>query len=162
MSDPKGPKADAGLRAAILTVGLAAVALTVAAALLFDASVATGVGLGGVLATSNLLLFARLGQAFLAQGGMGRPWMALAVLKLFGLFVAMFLLLRHTDLSALALLVGYGALPIGIVLAGLFGPKPPDDADLSAPPDDAPRRRPARPVEPAERGASAGDDDPAG
>jgi len=114
---------------AVRYVAGSAVVLTIVAALTAGPEQAIGAGLGGMLATANLLLFVRLGKAFLAQGGRGSPWVALAIIKLVGLFAAMFILLRHTDLSALSLLVGYGALPIGIVLAGVLGPRPPDDAD---------------------------------
>lgn len=132
-SQQGGPSDDAGLRSAVRYVAGSAVVLTVGAGLIFGTEEAIGAGLGGLLATANLLLFVRLGKAFLAKGGRGSPWMALALIKLIGLFAAMFILLRHTDLSALSLLAGYGALPIGIVLAGLFGPRPPDDADTSEP-----------------------------
>lgn len=139
-SRPDEPATDAGLTSAVRYVAGSAVLIALAGGLIFGAQEAIGAGLGGVLATANLALFVRLGKAFLAQGGRGSPWMALALVKLLGLFAAMYVLLRHTDLSALSLLAGYGALPIGIVLAGLFGPRPPDDADSSEP---GPTRRDA-------------------
>jgi hypothetical protein len=135
MSEPSQTKPDAGLMSAVRYVAGSAVVLAVVTGLVAGPEQAIGAVLGGLLATANLLLFVRLGKAFLAQGGRGSPWVALAVIKLLGLFAAMFILLRHTDFSALSLLVGYGALPIGIVLAGVLGPRPPDDADLSAPAD---------------------------
>jgi hypothetical protein len=129
MSEPSEAKPDAGLMSAVRYVAGSAVVLALVSGLVAGPEEAVGAALGGLLATANLLLFVRLGKAFLAQGGRGSPWVALAVIKLLGLFAAMFILLRHTELSALSLLVGYGALPIGIVLAGVLGPRPPDDAE---------------------------------
>lgn len=113
-------KRDPQLKAAVKIVGVTALALTVGALVFSDVRAAIGVFLGGALATANLVLFIRLGDAFLDQQGPRTPWALLGFLKLLALFGAVYLILRRGDVSALALVVGYGALPIGITLSSLF------------------------------------------
>jgi hypothetical protein len=110
------------LAGTLRTVGATGMVLTVVALVGFDAQTAIGVALGGLLATANLALFARLGRAFLDTRGGGMGWGLLGAIKLIGLFTAVWLLLRRGDVPALALVVGYGSLPIGIVLSGLRRP----------------------------------------
>jgi len=116
-------KKDPALRTAVKTVAGSAIVLAVAALALTDARTAIGVFLGGALATANLVLFIRLGEAFLSQTGARAPWALLGFLKLLALFACVFLILRRGDISALALVVGYGSLPIGITVSSLFSPK---------------------------------------
>ena len=111
---------DPALRAAVKAVAVTGVVLAVLAAVFSDLRAAVGVFLGGALATANLALFIRLGDAFLDQKGPRTPWALLGFLKLLALFGAVYLILRRGDVSALALVVGYGALPIGITLSNLF------------------------------------------
>ena len=51
------------------------------------------------------------------------------LVKLVFLFGGVFLLIKNDIVSGIALAVGYGAMPLGITLGTLFGPKPPDDAE---------------------------------
>ncbi len=113
-------KRDPVLRAAVKSVAVSGLVLTVLAAVFTDFRAAVGVFLGGALATANLVLFIRLGDAFLDQKGPRTPWALLGFLKLLALFGAVYLILRRGDVSALALVVGYGAMPIGITLSNLF------------------------------------------
>jgi hypothetical protein len=122
-STPPGKK-DPALKAAVKMVALTGIVLSVGAALLADFRAAIGVFLGGMLATANLMLFIRLGEAFLEQKTSNRtPWAALGFLKLLGLFACVYLILKSGNVSALALVVGYGALPVGITISGLLRPK---------------------------------------
>lgn len=50
----------------------------------------------------------------------GIAWAILGVLKLVVLFGGMFLLLTRGALAPIPLVVGYGVLPVGIALSGLF------------------------------------------
>jgi len=118
---------DEGIRAAMISVTLSAGVLAAGAFVAFDARSARGVAVGGAFALANLWAFARIGEAFLSRRGAAAPWAAFAVLKLLGLFGGVWLILRSGIASPISLLVGYGALPIGITLGTLFGPKPPDD-----------------------------------
>src|SRR5687768_8606601 len=105
-------------------VAITGIVLSLGAAVLADFRAAIGVFLGGMLATANLMLFIRLGEAFLEQKSSSRtPWAALGFLKLLGLFACVYLILKSGNVSALALVVGYGALPVGITISGLLRPK---------------------------------------
>lgn len=116
------PSVDLALRRAVKSVAISGVVLAVVAALASGLTNAVGVALGGFLATVNLVVFIRLGQAFLARRG-GVSWGVIGFVKLFGLFAAFTILVVRTSLSPIALIIGYGALPIGIVASGLFGAK---------------------------------------
>lgn len=127
--DNKGPF-DAPLKAAILSVAISGLALSFGALVLFNLRAALGVAVGGVIATVNLIVFARVIVAFLGQKReQTGPWVAVALLKLVLLFGGVWLILKSGTVSALALAVGYAALPLGITLGTLFGPKPKGDED---------------------------------
>jgi hypothetical protein len=130
MATPEPTKNDDGgaMRAAILSVAVCAAGLAVGGLAFFGASAGFGVAVGGAIATANLWLFARIGQAFLQEKGRG-PWIAIACVKLVVLFGGVFWLIKNDVVSGIALAVGYGAMPLGITLGSLFGPKPPDDAE---------------------------------
>jgi hypothetical protein len=78
-------------------------------------------GIGAFLATSNLWAFTRIGTASFARRGIHTPWGLLAALKLVALFAAVALVLRTEYASPIAFLIGYLALPIGIVVSQFFG-----------------------------------------
>jgi hypothetical protein len=117
---------DAPMRAAIWSVAATGAVLAGAAAVGFGARSALGVAIGGAIATLNLVVFARIGQAFLSRKGNTAPWAVIAVIKLVALLGGVWLIMRSGFVSGLALTIGYGALPIGITLGSLFGPKPPE------------------------------------
>lgn len=134
---------DFGMRPAQIGVAVSAVALSVGAFALFDAPTGAGVLLGGAIATANLWVMARVARAFIAQKGRAAPWAVIAGIKLVALILGIWLILKSGTVSPLALVVGYGSLPLGITLGSLFGPKPPDDplpesptGDGTAPPGD--------------------------
>jgi hypothetical protein len=130
MSTPLPSKStwlDEGIRAAMISVTASAGVLAAGAGIAFGFRTAVGVAVGGVFALANLWAFARLGEAFLSRRGKAAPWTVFALFKLTGLFGGVWLILQSGIATPLALLVGYGALPIGITLGTLFGPKPPDD-----------------------------------
>lgn len=129
-AEEKGP-----MRAAILSVVAAALCLAIGAFATFGVKSGLGVAIGGALAVANLMVFARLGQAFVAGKGSSAPWGIVAVLKLVALFGGVWLILKSGYVSGLALAVGYGALPIGITIGSLFGPRP------SEPPENREERR---------------------
>lgn len=124
-------RADPTLRAALWAVGLVAVVLTVGAWAGFDRRTALGTGVGGALGLANLAVLVRVGRGLL-ENMRPVPWGAVAIVKLLALVGSVGLLLKNGLVSPLALAVGYLALPIGITLGVLFGPKPPED--LTQPP----------------------------
>jgi predicted tellurium resistance membrane protein TerC len=115
---------DRTLKAAVRTVALAGVAMAVVAALVADLRFGAGVLIGGIIAVVNLIVLARVVQAFLDKKGNTAPWAIIAVLKLVFLLGGIYLLLKSDKFPVLSLAIGYMALPVGIVAASLFGPKP--------------------------------------
>lgn len=141
MTKPDEPEAeesvglgDATMRAAVLSVLVSGLCLAIGALGFFGWRSAFGVAVGGLLATANLAIFARIGQAFVARKGNTAPWGVIAVLKLVVLFGGIWLILKSGVVSGLALACGYGALPIGITVGSLFGPKPPENEGHQTPP----------------------------
>ena len=122
---------DATMIAAMRAVALTAAAFAVITLIAFDFQHAISVAAGGAIATVNLMVFARVGQAFVARKGMSAPWFVIGALKLVLLLGGVWLLIKSGLVSGLWLAVGYGALPVGITLGSLFGPRPPDDAETT-------------------------------
>lgn len=135
---PTEPPSDPAMRAAVMAVACSAAALTLGALGVSGGRAALGAALGGALATANLWVFARLGDAFIARKGNTAPWSMIAAVKLVFVFGAIWIILQRDLVPGLALAVGYAALPIGITMGSLFGPKPADDAKPPA------RRGPGR------------------
>ena len=76
--------------------------------------------LGAGLAVTNLYVLGRVVQALLERSAQVAAWGVVGLLKLTLLFGGVWALF-HTELvAALPLLVGYGALPLGITLSPLF------------------------------------------
>lgn len=113
------------MRAAIVTVFVCGLCLGVAGFAVAGVRAGLGVVLGGLIATANLWVFARVGHAFVAREGHAAPWAVLALLKMALLFGGVWLILKAEVVPVLSLLAGYTALPVGITVASLFGPRPP-------------------------------------
>jgi hypothetical protein len=82
---------------------------------------AVGVAIGAVTATLNLWAFTRIGRAFFSRRGISAPWGLLAGLKLGLLFAGVYAVLKTDLASPVTFLIGYLALPIGIVVSQLLG-----------------------------------------
>lgn len=136
MSTPSSRGLDPSLVAAVKGVAVCAVILCIGALVGFDGRTALGVGLGGLLATLNLVAFVLIGRGFLAQQGRSAPWAIVGGIKLLALIAAGWLIIRSGMVSALALAAGYGALPIGITIGSLFAKKADDYEDSDAPSPD--------------------------
>jgi hypothetical protein len=123
-ADPPTGAVDARLRATIIAVALSGAALTLGALILVGLRAALSTALGAALAALNLWALARIVFALLPgeqsppRNGAGR-WALLAVLKMFALFAVVWLFMRCAFLSPLALLAGFGALPVGIAIGSL-------------------------------------------
>ena len=126
---------DARLRMSLRAVVIAGGALTLLALAFAGAAAALSVAAGAGLAAGNLWLLARIVTALLPDDRPGAEaqsragWALVAVLKMFGLLALAWLLMRHGIVSPLPMLVGFGALPIGIAIGSLV-------SDRSPPPDD--------------------------
>jgi hypothetical protein len=132
---------DARMRVSLGAVALSGGALAFCALAFFGASTAFSVAAGAGLATGNLWALARIVTELLpdersarqaAQRGAATnkaPWTVVALLKMFALLGAAWLLMRHGVVSAAPMLVGFGCLPIGIAIGSLV-------SDRGAAPDD--------------------------
>lgn len=118
---------DRTLRAAVRTVAVTGLVASLAAMGFAGLRFGIGVLAGGAIAVANLLVLARVVQAFLGKKGNTAPWAIIAVLKLVLLLGGVYMILKSEVVSGVALVIGYMSLPVGAVLASLFGPKPPDD-----------------------------------
>ncbi len=146
---------DAPMRAAIVSVFFSGLCLSLVAFAVFGIKTGLSALLGGILATLNLLVFARVGQAFMERKGNTAPWGVVAVLKLVLLFGGVWFVLKSDLVSALGLACGYAALPLGVTIASLFGPTMPD-AD---PPSRRQPHKSARRGPDVIQGPRAGDDE---
>jgi hypothetical protein len=124
---------DAPMRAAIMSVFFCGLCFAVVGFAFFGPAAGLGVLVGGFLATGNLIVFARVAEAFLARRGNTAPWGVVAVLKLVVLFGGVWIILQSGLISGISLAAGYAALPFGITIASLFGPKPPENDPPPAP-----------------------------
>jgi uncharacterized protein YqhQ len=118
---------DAAIKAAIRYVAATAGVFAIAATAMKDLRFGLGVLAGGVIAVVNLVVLARIVEAFLTKKGNTAPWVIIAMLKLVFLLGGVWMILKSGVVSGIALVIGYMALPAGAVIASLFGPKPPDD-----------------------------------
>ncbi|MGC4089532.1 MAG: hypothetical protein QM756_16900 [Polyangiaceae bacterium] len=116
-SDPQPPE-DGNIAPALVAVAIAGALLTIVSPALFGRGELLSVGLGAGLAVLNLWVIARVVKSFL--GGNGRSaWGPLGMLKLFGLFALVAVILKQGFAHVLPLGFGYAALPLGIVLSQL-------------------------------------------
>src|SRR5262249_16047207 len=116
---------DSGMRSALWATALCGGALTLASPFLLGRAGIVGVALGAAIATFNLWALGRIVRAFM--NGAGLPWVLLGALKLVGLLIVIGAVLKLRLTGVIPLAVGYGALPVGIVLAqlGAARPRPP-------------------------------------
>lgn len=121
------PTPDKTLQSAVRMVAGTGVAFTVVAMAVAGFRFGMGVLAGAIIAVVNLIVLARIVQAFLTKKGNTAPWAIIAVLKLFLLLGGVWLILKSEVVSGLSLVIGYMSLPTGAVVASLFGPKPPED-----------------------------------
>ena len=115
------PPAGIELGRPIFAVAAIGALLTTGAILLVGRTAGQGVAIGAVVATANLWAFTRLGAAFLARRGVQTAFALLAVLKLVVLFGAVVIVLKAELAGPVPFLIGYLALPAGIVVSQLLG-----------------------------------------
>jgi hypothetical protein len=124
------PPAHAATRAGIELgrplFAVAAIGVAIALGALFFVGVhaGQGVAVGAATATLNLWAFTRIGTAFFSRRGMRASWGLLAGAKLLVLFGGVAVLLKMQITDPLMFLMGYLALPIGIVASQLLGLQP--------------------------------------
>lgn len=96
--------------------------MTLGAAGIHGKETALGVALGVVVAVANLWVLALVVRAFLIGTGPRLPWVIISLLKFGVLFGVVYGLVVSEIASYLALVVGWCALPIGIVVGQLTTP----------------------------------------
>jgi len=104
---------------ALWAVAIVGLLLTLSAPTLLGAGTAPSVAAGSSLALVNLWALSRLVQSFLQGGGARLPWVVVSMLKFFGLLLIVAVLVRSGHVSVLPLMLGFAALPLGIVAAQL-------------------------------------------
>jgi hypothetical protein len=125
-------RTDGPVMAAIVATAATAVALCIGALVGWGWAAARGAAAGGLLATINLWVLARV-MAGVVAPGRRLLWGLLAISKFFALLAGAALLLVSGIAPPLAIVVGLGALPVGLVLGSLLGPRPGDDARDTVP-----------------------------
>jgi hypothetical protein len=98
-----------------------AILLGVGAWLISGRETGIGAGIGGLTAVLNLWAFTRIGRAMLSSPFRRGSWAFLAMLKLLLLFGGVFVILKKDLADPLSFLIGYLALPIGIVASQFLG-----------------------------------------
>jgi hypothetical protein len=123
MTEETTQSGETGIGSVLRVVSVVGLVLVAGACLAGGPRVMLAVAIGAGAAVANLWVIGRLVSSFL--GGRGRmSWSFVAVVKLAVLFGGMFLLIKGGIAGVLPLLIGYGALPIGIVVAQLGGLSP--------------------------------------
>lgn len=110
---------DGSVAAPLVVVALIAGALAIAAGLWLSPRVGLSVALGGLLALLNLWLIARIVRAFLGESSHRLSWGLLTLIKFTGIFAALYFLFKSGLVDVLPVVIGYGALPLGIVASQL-------------------------------------------
>ncbi len=86
-----------------------------------------GVAAGALLATANLWVLSRVVGALLGRGGRPTFWTLVGTGKVVALFGVVYLLVIARLADILPLVLGFGALPLGILLASLVAAAPEDE-----------------------------------
>ena len=121
MSEIERSDEQVGIRQSFIAVSILGIIGTIAAVWLSGVVAARSVAIGAALAVANLWLLAQMVRGFLSRKGASAPWSIVAVLKFVLLFGAMYVLVRTRIVEILPCVFGFGALPVGIVLAEVFG-----------------------------------------
>ena len=103
------------LRSVLKTVFVVGILATACVAFGFGLRGGLSAGFGALLGFGNLLLMGRMVRAFVSRNGVSMPWVVAALLKLAALFLPMYLPVRAGILELLPFVLGFGALPVGIV-----------------------------------------------
>jgi hypothetical protein len=120
-----GGRFDKRLRTSIAAVALVGAVLALFALAFAGVSAGLSVVVGAALASGNLWVLARIVAELLPNDRAGAEaqsragWALVAVLKMLGLVALAWLLMRHGIVSPLPMLIGFGALPIGIAIGSL-------------------------------------------
>lgn len=104
----------------LVAVAAWGVVLAVGAGVSQGWAAAAGTAVGALAASANLLVFALVGRGMLHGGARAKKWAGIALLKFIVLLAGGYALLSSGLVPALALALGYGALPLGITTGSLI------------------------------------------
>jgi hypothetical protein len=108
-----------GIATAIWSVAIVGVLFTAAAPTLLGSASRSSVALGALLSIANLWAISRTVRGFLYPAAARSPWIVLSILKFALVFLGVLFLIRGGYAKLLPLVVGYSAMPLGIVIAQL-------------------------------------------
>lgn len=109
---------DSTMRRAHLTVAAAGILLALGGLIFFGLRPGLSVLTGAAIASVNLFVLARTVQKMVQ--GAGASWAGIALIKFLVLMAVTYGLIESGLVEPLGLAVGFGALPLGILLAGTF------------------------------------------
>ncbi len=115
------PNHDSGLRQTYMTVASVGALLTVSGFAFAGIEFCLSTALGATIAFVNLVLLSRSVSRVLAGGR--TTWAALFVVKFAALLLLTYLLIDRGLVVPLGLALGFGALPLGVVLGGFWTPE---------------------------------------
>jgi len=113
---------NTGIAPVLWAVGLLGLAASAAGFAWVGWFAGLSVAIGASLGAANLWLLARVVSSFLDPDAPPRPLVLLAIIKFTALFGGVFALVRLGAVDILALGVGFGTLPLGIVLGQFKSP----------------------------------------
>lgn len=108
---------EPGLRLALWSVVLVGLALALLAGIFAGGAAMLSVGVGAAVAALNLWSITLVVRGQFGKLSPNVPWGVVGMLKFILLFAGVYGLIRSGLVQVLPLLIGYGALPLGIVAA---------------------------------------------
>lgn len=116
MKTANDSRTDSGLTRSFGAVGVFGLLLSLGSiAVVDDWRDTWSVAAGACIAFSNFWMTAYLVRGFVEPAGVRLPWTLIAVVKLILVLGVVYVLLQRGILSLLPMVVGFGALPLGIV-----------------------------------------------
>lgn len=116
---------DQAMRRAFGAVAASGLVLSILSVVLVDVRFGASAFLGALVALANLWVLARAVRNLLSGTGSNAPWALVAVAKFFVLLGITYALVKSDLVSPLGLAAGFGALPLGILFAGVGGARGP-------------------------------------
>ena len=114
---------DRGVTRTLFAVALVGLVATGGAFFVSGARAGISVGIGAIVGALNLWVMSIVVRGLTSQAKSSVPWGLVAVLKFAVLIAGLFLLIKSGSADVLALLIGYGSLPLGIAAAHLGVPR---------------------------------------
>ena len=119
MSEATRSESDRGLRGALYAVALVGASMAVLAMAFCGPRPALAVTVGALVGVMNLWVIGLVVRGMLRRCGHALPWALVAGFKFCVLVAGTYALVSSGLVAVLPLAIGYGALPLGIVAAGL-------------------------------------------